>query len=361
MPTEVFLERLAKGKPIFDVNELQAAVDEDRRILHEWKPDIAIGDFRVSLSISARRMSIPYLAITDSYWSPYAVRRFPLSDVPLRWVGNRLAEALFEYISPLAFSIHTRPINAIRRQNGLPSVGNDLCLAYTDADYVAYADIPELIEKPGLPLHHDHIGPVLFEPEVSLPGWWNDVPPRPSIYVALGTSGRIDILPKIVSALSSLPVNLLIATADHDVAIPTPTASVANVLRAPFLPGGITAERSSLVICNGGSGTTQQALRAGVPVLGIASNMDQLMNMEPIEKMGAGLTIGSWCASVANIRDASRRLLEEVSFQTSAVRLQAMIRRFDPHQKFPEMIARLLGAHERRDHLRPSMSIRTMS
>ena len=365
MPTEVFLERLAKGKPIFDVNELGAAVDEDWKILSEWRPDLVVGDFRVSLSISARRMSIPYLAIADSYWSPYAERRFPLSDVPLRRIGNRLAEALFERIAPFAFSFHTRPIDAVRHRYGLPRVGHDLCAAYTDADYVAYADIPELIDKPCLPPTHDHIGPVLFEPEVPLPSWWDHLPARPSIYVALGTSGRLDMLPKIMSAFAPLPVNLLVASAGRQGAFSTLEAAAGansfHVFHAPFLPGGLTAARSSLVICNGGSGTTQQALRAGVPVLGIASNMDQLMNMEPIEKMGAGLTLGTWQASDAKIRGASRRLLEEASFRTRAATLQTMIHRCDPHERFPAMIARLLGVHERPEHSRSWASIRAMS
>jgi UDP:flavonoid glycosyltransferase YjiC (YdhE family) len=340
MSSEVFLGRLGRGRPIFEAQELAASVEEDRTILRELAPHLVVGDFRVSLSISARSLSIPYLAVTDSYWSPYAERPFPLSDIPLRRIGNRFAEIVFPYVRPFGFALHARPINEIRRQYGLPSVGGDLCLAYTDADHVAYADIPDLIEKPNIPSNHHHIGPVMFEPDAPLPSWWNDVPPRPCVYVGLGTSGNLDVVPKIMSALGQLPVNLFVASAGREEISSSDLR--ANVFTAKFLPGSLTAARSSLVICNGGSGATQQSLRAGVPVLGLASNMDQLMNMAPLEKRGAGLTIGTWDATVARIRNATRTLLEESCFRENAALLGRKLGRIDVRKAFPKLVSEIL-------------------
>lgn len=354
MPHDVFLRRLSSGRPIFEASELERAVQDDCSVLRELAPDVAIGDFRVSLSVSARVLSIPYVAISDSYWSPYARRRFPLADIPLRRLGNRLAETVFTHARPFAFALHARSINAVRRHYGLASLGGDLCRAYTDADYVAYADIPGLIEKPNLPSTHHHIGPVMFEPEVPLPPWWNDVPERPSIYVSIGTSGRSEVAPTIISALEHLPVNLLVASAGREEVSVSSSDVQANVFSAKFLPGSLTAARCSLVICNGGSGATQQALRAGVPVLGVASNMDQLMNMTPIEARGAGLTVGTWSATLANIRDTARTLLEERSFQESAVALGRQLAERDFVQMFPRLISEIVSnsAHHDRfvDH-----------
>ena len=50
-------------------------------MLAEIAPDLVVGDLRVSLSVSARLAGIPYVAIANAYWSPYARRRFPLPDV----------------------------------------------------------------------------------------------------------------------------------------------------------------------------------------------------------------------------------------------------------------------------------------
>lgn len=363
MENDVFRERLAAGKPVFQVGELAKSVEDDLRILEDIKPDVVVGDFRVSLSVSARTLGIPYVAISDSYWSPYAKRRFPLPDLPIRRLGNWVSERLFEMTREFAFFLHTRPINVIRRRYGLPSVGGDLCVAYSDADYVVYPDLPELLEKPNLPPNHHHIGHVMFEPDVPLPSWWDAAVERPNVYVSLGTSGRADVLPMIFAALGSLPINLLVASAGCERSCVIPPGLRANVFLEKYLPGHAAAARSSLVICNGGSGATHQALRAGAPVLGIASNMDQLMNMAPIEAHGAGLTLGTWDASAESIRDRVRRLLEESAFRDSARKLGALYERTEPEEKFPLFIEQVLSGsccgvesgyadhHARRDHV----------
>jgi UDP:flavonoid glycosyltransferase YjiC (YdhE family) len=46
-----------------------------------------------------------------------------------------------------------------------------------------------------------------------------------------------------------------------------------------------------VVVCNGGSLSTQQAFVAGVPVVGVAANLDQHLNMEAIERAGAGILL----------------------------------------------------------------------
>ncbi len=60
---------------------------------------------------------------------------------------------------------------------------------------------------------------------------------------------------------------------------------------ADYLPGEAAAARSAVVVCNGGSLTTQQALVAGVPVIGVAGNLDQHLNMEAVERAGAGVLL----------------------------------------------------------------------
>jgi UDP:flavonoid glycosyltransferase YjiC (YdhE family) len=83
-----------------------------------------------------------------------------------------------------------------------------------------------------------------------------------------------------------------------------------NVYVADYLPGETIAARSALVICNGGSPTTYQAFAAGAPVLGIASNMDQYLNMQCIERFGAGRVLRADQARAASIRAAIREILD---------------------------------------------------
>ena len=59
IPTDTFLDALARGRPVFPLATLTAYVAEDLSILRESKADVVVGDFRLSLSVSARVAGIP--------------------------------------------------------------------------------------------------------------------------------------------------------------------------------------------------------------------------------------------------------------------------------------------------------------
>jgi len=95
-----------------------------------------------------------------------------------------------------------------------------------------------------------------------------------------------------------------------------------NILIADLLPGIDAAKRSNLVICNGGSLTCFQALSVGVPVIGVASNLDQFLNMQALERIGAGLTLRADRFSVRGLQEAVQRVLKEPDFLKGAARVE---------------------------------------
>jgi UDP:flavonoid glycosyltransferase YjiC (YdhE family) len=48
-----FMQALAKGKPVYEVGTLRDYVTEDLSLIEEISPDLVIGDFRLSLAVSA--------------------------------------------------------------------------------------------------------------------------------------------------------------------------------------------------------------------------------------------------------------------------------------------------------------------
>ncbi|MDD5328894.1 MAG: glycosyltransferase, partial [Sulfuricella sp.] len=97
--------------------------------------------------------------------------------------------------------------------------------------------------------------------------------------------------------------------------------------------------RAQLVICNGGSPTSQQALAAGVPVLGIAGNLDQFLNMQAVEARGAGLCLRADRATPIAIRHATTRLLGNPAFRDSAGKLAGIFAGYDAGRRFSELAA----------------------
>ncbi|MGH7201834.1 MAG: glycosyltransferase, partial [Planctomycetaceae bacterium] len=250
-------------------------------------------------------------------------------------LGPRLAKPLFHLVRPVAFGHHCRPLNRVRREFGLPSLGFDLRRIYTHADFTLYADAPELFPLRGLPPNHRYLGPVLWSPSLSLPEWWPELPARrPVVYLTLGSSGRQDLLPVVVSALADLPVVVIVATAGQTAPQPLPP----NVFAEAYLPGEAAARRASLVICNGGSPTTQQALAAGTPVLGLAGNMDQHLNMRAICKAGAGLLVRSDAATLPAIRDAAERLLAGPAYREAAAAIASAFGGYNARGRFRSFV-----------------------
>ncbi|CAL1239087.1 glycosyltransferase [Candidatus Methylocalor cossyra] len=337
LPTATFVRRLARGQPLYDLATLRAYVAEERALIERLNPDVVVGDFRLSLAVSAPLTGKPYCALINAYWSPYARQRYTVPETPLnRWLGIGASQALFDRLRPALFALHTVPLNRLRRRFGLPGFGGDLLKLYTHADRTLYTDLPELVPTYDRPAHHRYLGPLLWSPETPLPGWWDALPDdRPLVYLTLGSSGEARLLPAIVAALATLPVTVLAATAGA--ALPSPPP--ANLYAAEFLPGLAAARRAALVICNGGSPTTQQALAAGAPVLGIARNLDQYLNMDYLQRAGVGLTLRSDALNPKALTAAVRHLLDEPAYRARARALGDAIAAYPSGRVFEDLLA----------------------
>jgi len=248
-----------------------------------------------------------------------------------------LADKIFRLTLPLALLLHCAPMNRVRRENGLASLGPTLQHIYTDADYVLFADMPELFPTPDLPAGHHYLGPILWSPPVEKPAWWERLPTdKPIIYLTLGSSGQAGILPIILDILSKLPVTVIVATVGA-YAHPIP----GNVYLASYLPGTEAAMLSRMIICNGGSPTSSQALAAGVPGLGIASNADQFLNMEALARAGAGMVLRADRLNGDAIEETVKKLLFSPEFTASARVVADRIKNYNAFKRFGEFMEKL--------------------
>lgn len=335
-PSERFLRAAASGSPLYDTQTLRDYVRDDLTLLESVRPDVVVGDHRLSLSVSARVAQVPYLCITNAYWSPYAEPVSPVPDLPLsRWLGTAAAQAVFNLVRPLAFAYHSLPLNRVRRESGLATLGWDWRRPYTDADRTLYADARELVPTRGLPASHDYLGPISWSPPVELPPWWEDLSSdRPLIYVTLGSSGHPGLLARVLDALASLPVDVIAATAGR-AEIATPPA---NARLLDYAPGDKIMRRAELMICNGGSLSVYQALAAGKPVIGIAGHMDQHLSMYFVEAAGVGVKIRTECLDESSLRSATRRLLSDDTPRQRAAAMAQAISAYRPAQRLARIL-----------------------
>ena len=342
--SEQFLKSLASGSRLYSRAILDAYVRADLELIKACEPDIIVGDFRLSLSVSARLAGKPYITISNAYWSPYAKPYFTVPELPmLKYTGVNLGQRLFDLARPFAFRFHALPLNQLRKQYGLPPLGLDLRRVYTDADYTLYADIPQLVPTYDLPDTHHYVGPTLWSPACPLPDWWITLPDdKPIVYVTLGSSGHGRLLPMVLNALANMPVTVIAASAGRELPADVPL----NTYVADYLPGEEAAKRAALVISNGGSQTSYQALAHGKPVIGIPANLDQYLNMHYIRTASVGQMIRTGSLVPGAIAESVRNVLQNTRYAGEARKLMQFIANHPSRNSF-EVVLESAGT---RDH-----------
>lgn len=283
---DTFLARLGRGGHLLTADELVAMEEEDHRLFALADPDLVVGDFRLSLGVSTRRAGLPYAALLNAYWNPAAPSLpWPAPDLWLeRLLGASALNRGFSLLQPWLRRVHAAPYDRLRIRHGMPAMG-DVRAVYADADLLLHPDPPELavLADGGPP--HARIGHLPWSPAITaLPSWWSDLPPgRACIYICLGSSGAIAALDNVCAGAAAIGLPVVCATAGRAHPNPRPGLHVAD-----WLPGDELARRALVVVCNGGSPSSYQALAGGAPVLAIPANLDQQLCARAVERAGAG-------------------------------------------------------------------------
>lgn len=333
---DYFLERLRTGRPVYDARTIEIYAAWELEIFREARPDVVVGDFRLSLLTSAAVTRLPYVNVVNAHWSPHARPRFVVPETPLaRRVPLPLAQAALDVVRPLAFRAHARDFNRLSRKFGGPSRGADLRAIYCAGDRTLYPDIPEITPTSDLPPTHRYLGPVVWSPSVAPPAMLRDLPrDKPIVYVALGSSGNERLLPLILRALARCPVRVLAATGGKIRVEPAgPDQHLVD-----YLPGIETCAMADVMICNGGVASAQQALVAGVPVVGVASNMDQFLYMEFVERSGTGTLLRADRLTEATVAEAVRGTLSDPARRARARALAEVARSYRPSDRLNETL-----------------------
>ncbi|HUK90118.1 MAG TPA: nucleotide disphospho-sugar-binding domain-containing protein [Blastocatellia bacterium] len=340
IPADRMLDVLSGRSPLFDADTLDSYVREDLELFQKTNPDIVVGDMRQSLAVSSRVASIPYINIINAQWSPYSNVDFELPDNPLaHFIPEPLAQMMLSVAAPFATAYHTVPINVICLKYGVHPIHWEMKQVYSFGDYALYPDVPEIVPSRNLPSNHRYLGPIMWSPRVDLPEWWDQLPnDRPIVYVNLGSSGNPQLLDALLGALAEMPLHVIAATGQCSA-----NATAGNAYMATYLPGAQAAARSSLVICNGGNLSTQQALAGGAPVLGLVSNLDQLLFMKALSRTGAGELLRDAQVNASSIKETVSRMLQQKQYKEAADRLAGILASTDACLTFREVVDSILA------------------
>lgn len=332
VPAKDAFRRLERGQRLYGYSTLSRYVDEELALFKQIRPHVVVGDLRFSLSVSAPHAGIPYAALINAYWSRAMMReQFPLPEHPIvSLLGEKFAAQYFFKALPWVFSYFAAPVNKLRKRFGLPPLG-DLIDLLMFGDRVMFPDVPLLTPLREQAAREVFLGPVLWEPTVTPPAWWDRaLPDGPSAYVTLGSSGRLDRIGRTLEGLRALNIPLMVSTAGRI----APERLGEGLLAAPYLAGSEAARRAKFVVCNGGSSTAYQALAQGRPVLGIASNLDQYLAMTAVRDAGAGILLRADSLTADAVTAAARALLDDGWYTVAARSVAVELAGYDCHQRF---------------------------
>lgn len=336
-----FAESVDQAGFIYDSQTFEAHVNEDLKVIDQIKPDVVIGDFRHSLSISCRLRKVKYINLTNAYWSPDIKMGYPLPEAPIvRFLGPIWTRILIGLFISIILKINFfKMVFEIRKSLKKVSLKfTDYRQIIIDGDMTLYFDTPELVPLKTQKSHEKFVGPFIWSMPVTLPAWWGKLKAeKKRIFVSLGSSGNSGALPTLLKALSKLDVEVIVALAGKK----NTDYKFDNIHITDFLPIEGACKGSSLVICNGGSPVACAALTYGVPVLGVIGNNDQLLNMAHLEKRGVGLTLRYWNLTEEKVQSAVLQILHGKSFADAAQIIRSEFLQINTSEKLKSILSEL--------------------
>ncbi|MCK7493559.1 MAG: hypothetical protein MZW92_21145 [Comamonadaceae bacterium] len=277
--------------------------------------------------MSARVAGVPLLSICNAHWSPYSAAGAdagsrPAAERPRRapavrpGVPRGLAAG-----QPRALRRRERPAPATRA-GAVPLAGRVLHRRRPRAVRRRARDVPARRRA----RHASPPGPIVWSPTLPRPPWW-DAARRWRTPAGLRHAGRPVRRPcasDIARACRAAGLAAIMASAGRG--DEAPRRSAVDLSRA--LPAGQRRRR----------GRTHRrlqrrqrdgapALAQGRPVLGICSNLDQLLTMQAVVDAGAGLSLRASEATPQRLQEAVARLVGEPSLAAAAQKVRGWFSR----------------------------------
>ena len=160
------------------------------------------------------------------------------------------------------------------------------------------------------------------------------------IYVSFGTflSERVDVLRRVVDALTESGVRVAMATgtADLDALGDIPR----SWLVAPSLPQISLLERATAVVTHGGNNTVTESLTAGCTMLVLPFSTDQFAIAADLERAGVGIALDPNRASIDDIAAGIRSVVTPEARATAHEFAESLRRRSGPALAVDRLVGR---------------------
>jgi UDP:flavonoid glycosyltransferase YjiC (YdhE family) len=127
-------------------------------------------------------------------------------------------------------------------------------------------------------------------------------------------------------------------------------AGSSSYITDAFVPALSVNELADVVVSHGGQGTVQTALTCGTPIVGVAMQLEQQVNLDNVGANGAGIRIPTHRWTASNIQAAVCNVLEDRRYLENARQLQRSVRSADGKRSSAEAIWRFATTKQSTRH-----------
>jgi UDP:flavonoid glycosyltransferase YjiC (YdhE family) len=302
---------------------LKECVEEDLKLFSNLKPDLVLGDFRLSLSTSCELANIPLAVTLNASWTNYY-------DYKIKWRDIlRIRSLLWIFI----LTFDSTPYRKLRKDLGLDPRANIWEIWRGDLNLIV--DIPEYGPTKNLPPNFHYIGPVIWEPEIDVPDWFERIDPeKPTIYFTMGSTGYEQFFEQAVEIFKDSKYQCIMTTAG----MANLSCIPENFFVTDYAPGSKIMEKSDVVVCQGGNGTIYQAMSRGLPIIGLPTMLDQVTNLNRVVDLGIGVYLNTHKFKQYQLVKAVEKVLSDKRYKENSHKYRKILERYNAPKKGAELI-----------------------
>ncbi len=282
------------GAHMFAAVAAPAKVPDLVALIRRWRPDLVVHDVTDFAGPVAA-------ASTHTPWAAHSLG--PIFPLELSRLAGRLVAPLWA-----EWNVEPGPLGGMFRHLYL-----DIC-----PPSLQHADIDQIGEV-ARPLR-----PVPFDAGAgeALPAWVDGLPPRPTVYVTLGTvdNHAPGVIEAVVEGLRDDDLNLVV-TVGPDRHPAELGCQPANVHVERYIPQSLLLPRCDAVVTHGGSGTVLAALAHGLPLLVLPQGANQYRNADRCVAVGAAIRLLPAEVAPESVRREVAALLDGPAWRDAARRL----------------------------------------
>ena len=312
--------------------ELLVRVPNEIEFFKEVKPSAVLTGWCLSVTISTRAANVPFVnglhstSITEYYEAGLQTWPDRLDFAFLRRIfgKEKLQKRFNKRILNAKWVL--KPYNRIGKRYGLKEFNHFLELI--EGDHTLLADIPEWVNLPEIRPNLHFIGPLPFKSDMQVPKEVEEMPrDEPIVYFAMGSSGKPEIIAKIIEGFKNKPYRVIAPVKAHienlDVQIPL------NVLVTGFLPAHKVNPMADISVIHGGQNTVMQACLAGTPIVGVGMHPEQQANLDACVRKGFAIRLNKYKVTASAVLSAIDKLLRDRRAKEEVVKFQKQLEKWD--------------------------------